>query len=148
MLITNSWISILRRLLHYYNPTAKPDIVPFSFPEDVESGKVLQISCLVTAGDEPITLQWYKDHEVVSSDHDTIINHLTTKVSNLLLPNVSSRHAGLYTCRASNIVGSSEFSSTLKVQGAWISLRMNYQNLVQGNMPCFWNALFEFPFYP
>lgn len=92
--------------------------MPFVFPEDVESGKTLQISCLVMAGDEPITLQWYRDHQLVTSDQDTIVNHLTTKVSNLLIPSVSLDHAGRYTCRASNIVGSAEFSSSLKVLGA------------------------------
>lgn len=98
--------------------------MPFVFPEDVESGKTLQISCLVMAGDEPITLQWYRDHQLVVSDQDTIVNHLTTKVSNLLLPSVSLRHAGLYTCRASNTVGSSEYSALLKVLGASYLLKL------------------------
>lgn len=101
----------------YNDTTVKPEILPFAFPDEVSSGTPLQISCLVTVGDEPITLQWFKDNQLMHSDHETIISHLTPKVSSILLPSVASHSAGLYTCRASNMVGSTQVSSQLKVQG-------------------------------
>ncbi|XP_047472711.1 Down syndrome cell adhesion molecule-like protein Dscam2 isoform X10 [Penaeus chinensis] len=94
----------------------KPEILPFAFPDEVASGTPLQITCLVLVGDEPITLQWFKDNQLMHSDHETIISHLTPKVSSILLPSVASHSAGLYTCRASNMVGSVQVSSQLKVQ--------------------------------
>lgn len=109
----------------YYDTTVKPEILPFAFPDEVASGTPLQISCLVLVGDEPITLQWFKDNQLMHSDHETIISHLTPKVSSILLPSVASHSAGLYTCRASNMVGSTQVSSQLKVQGGvflWCSV--------------------------
>ncbi|XP_076065820.1 cell adhesion molecule Dscam1-like isoform X6 [Oratosquilla oratoria] len=93
-----------------------PSILSFEFPDQVEAGKLLQISCLVTDGDEPITLQWFKDHLPLRSTSDTVVSHLTSKVSNLLLPSVTSTHTGTYSCRASNAAGSSEHSATLRVK--------------------------------
>lgn len=96
---------------------AIPQILPFSFPDEVEEGQLLQVSCIVTIGDEPLTVQWFKDNIPLDSSPKFVINHMNSKMSLLILYEVGMQHSGLYTCSASNLVGKADTSALLKVQG-------------------------------
>lgn len=97
--------------------TVEPKILPFAFPVEVEAGELIQVSCAVSRGDDPIILQWYKDHLPLKSSSNFIINNMDSKLSILLLRSVDAEHRGIYTCSASNPVGNAEFSATLNVKG-------------------------------
>ena len=96
---------------------AVPAILPFTIPEEVEEGQLIQISCVVTKGDDPITIHWYKDYQLLHSSSDFIINNVESKLSLLLMRSVTAKHIGKYTCIASNPAGSANFSAELNVQG-------------------------------
>lgn len=100
-----------------YSLSEEPKILAFGFPEEVEAGELIQVSCAVSRGDDPITLQWYKDHQPLKSSYSTIINNMDSKLSILLLRSVDAEHRGTYTCSASNPVGNAEHSATLNVKG-------------------------------
>ena len=91
--------------------------MPFSFPEEVEDGQLLQVSCVVTKGDEPMTLQWYKDGSPLSSSSKFVINPVDSTLSLLILRGVGSAHSGVYSCIAFNSVGRATVSSKLNVKG-------------------------------
>lgn len=97
-----------------------PHIEPFTFRDDVEADQLVQVSCAVGMGDEPITLHWYKDGTALASSSDFMINNVDTKLSVLLLRRVSDQHRGTYTCVAINPVGRTEFSAHLNVKGTCI----------------------------
>lgn len=95
----------------------EPQILPFAFPEEVEAEQLVQVSCAVSKGDSPITLQWYKDGLPLISSPKFMINNVAPKLSLLLLSSVDAEHSGSYTCLAANPVGTAESSATLKVKG-------------------------------
>ena len=95
----------------------KPEVLPFAFPEEVNEGQLLQVTCAVTVGDDPITIQWYKDSLPLQNSPEYVINTIQSKLSILLLTSVGAEHNGLYACRASNPVGQSNQEARLNVHG-------------------------------
>ncbi|MPC46312.1 Titin [Portunus trituberculatus] len=93
----------------------KPAILPFAFPVEVQEGQLLQVTCTVTTGDEPVTLQWYKDSQPLTPSAKFMINDITSKMSLLVLQEVGSDHTGSYECHAYNPVGRATYSAVLKV---------------------------------
>lgn len=83
----------------------------------MEEGQLIQISCAVTKGDDPITIQWYKDSQLLHSSSDFVITNVDSKLSILLMRSVAARHSGKYSCVASNPAGSANFSAEFNVQG-------------------------------
>nr|AGL39311.1 Down syndrome cell adhension molecule [Eriocheir sinensis] len=94
----------------------EPQILPFAFPEEVEEGQLIQVSCAVTKGDDPITLQWYKDGVPLVSSPSFIINNVASKLSILLLSSANANHTGTYSCLAFNPIGTAESSASLRVE--------------------------------
>lgn len=101
---------------HFFS-TEKPEILPFDFPSEVKEGQLLQLSCTVTTGDDPVTLQWYKDDMPIISSAKFMINKVDSKMSFLILRDVGLDHTGTYTCLAFNPVGQQKFSAQLWVNG-------------------------------
>lgn len=93
-----------------------PEVLPFWFPEEVTAGQLIQISC-TAMGDDPITLQWYKDDLPLMSSSKFIINKVDSKLSNLVLRGVTSDHSGRYACAAFSPVGQARYEKELKVKG-------------------------------
>lgn len=102
-------------------PAEKPAILPFNFPVEVQEGQLLQVACTVTTGDEPVTLQWYKDSQPLTSSTKFLINNISSKMSLLVLQDVGSEHTGSYECHAYNPVGRATCTAVLKVNGTLIS---------------------------
>lgn len=97
--------------------TVPPEILPFSFPEEVKEGQLIQVSCAVTVGDDPVTLRWYKDGRELVSSPDFRITNVESRLSLLLLRSVGGEHRGSYSCHAFNAVGSAKFTALLNVKG-------------------------------
>lgn len=97
--------------------TEKPKILPFEFPSEVKEGQLLQVSCTVTTGDDPVTLQWYKDEMPLTSSSKFMISNVDSKMNFLILRDVGSEHTGTYTCVAFNPVGQQRSSAQLWVNG-------------------------------
>lgn len=83
----------------------------------VNQGSFAQLVCVVTTGDEPITLSWSLKGDIISSDPDISTTMLGTRTSMLTIASVSHLHIGTYTCRASNPGGSVTHSANLLVNG-------------------------------
>ena len=94
-----------------------PEILPFNFPRDVKEGQLLQVSCIATTGDEPLTLQWYKDNQAITSSPKFQISNIASKMSLLILSDVGFEHTGTYSCDAVNSAGRARVEAELKVQG-------------------------------
>lgn len=81
-------------------------------------------------GDDPITLQWYKDGLPLISSPKFTINRVASKMSLLILQGVGSEHSGIYTCRAANKVGEAAFSGTLKIKGNVLSINCHCSGML------------------
>lgn len=99
--------------------TEPPEILPFNFGKEVlDEGDFAHVSCIVTKGDMPISMSWSLQGDQVSvSDSSISTSQAGPRASFLSITSVSNRHTGVYTCTASNVAGTSTFSTELKVNG-------------------------------
>lgn len=103
-----------------------PQIAPISFGEEpVNAGDLVSVQCVVTKGDFPLEITWTFDGRPIQSYHgDVIVSDTGKRVKQLTIESVAARHAGEYTCVASNAAGSVSHSAVLDVNG--ITFRQVY----------------------
>jgi len=96
-----------------------PQIAPISFGEaPVNAGDLVSVQCVVTKGDFPLEITWTFDGRPIQSYHgDVIVSDTGKRVKQLTIESVAARHAGEYTCVASNAAGSVSHSAILDVNG-------------------------------
>lgn len=96
-----------------------PQIAPISFGEEpVNAGDLVSVQCVVTKGDSPLEITWTFDGHPIQSYHsDVIVSDTGKRVKQLTIESVAARHAGEYTCVASNAAGSISHSVILDVNG-------------------------------
>ncbi|XP_029035504.2 Down syndrome cell adhesion molecule-like protein Dscam2 isoform X16 [Osmia bicornis bicornis] len=95
-----------------------PQIAPFSIGEEPANwGEQVSAICSVLKGDSPIEIQWSLNGEAVTraTHPDITVTKSGKKTSVLSIDSVTARHAGEYTCVASNLVGSVSRSAVLAV---------------------------------
>lgn len=73
--------------------------------------------CVVSHGDEPITISWSLKGDIVSSSPSLSTTMIGARTSLLMLSSVDYIHSGEYTCRATNDAGSVTYSTELTVNG-------------------------------
>lgn len=93
--------------------------MPFVIGEEPANwGDTITVTCTVLKGDHPIQIGWALNGEPISRDHSDISIVSTSKrVSLLTIDAVTARHAGEYTCTASNVAGGTSYSASLAVNG-------------------------------
>lgn len=93
--------------------------MPFVIGEEPANwGDTITVTCTVLKGDHPIQIEWALNGEPISRDHpDISIVSTSKRVSLLTIDAVTARHAGEYTCTASNVAGGTSYSASLAVNG-------------------------------
>lgn len=74
------------------------------------------LSCSLLSGDLPISLRWEKDGRPLPRDPVLTETH-SQFFTNLVFTDIRGRHAGEYTCTASNAAASSSVTATMHVRG-------------------------------
>nr|XP_033326664.1 Down syndrome cell adhesion molecule-like protein Dscam2 isoform X32 [Megalopta genalis] len=95
-----------------------PQIAPFSIGDEPANwGEAVSAVCTVVKGDLPIEVAWALNGEpiTVKNHGDISISSTGNRVSLMTIEAVSGRHAGEYTCTASNAAGATSYSATLAV---------------------------------
>ncbi|XP_057326079.1 cell adhesion molecule Dscam2 isoform X20 [Microplitis mediator] len=103
-----------------------PQIAPFSFGDEAaNAGEMATVQCAVIKGDLPIDIVWSlngipieNDSTSPDSNHqhrDIAVRKSGKRASTLTIESVAARHAGLYSCSASNKAGSTSHSADLSV---------------------------------
>ena len=99
-----------------------PNLLPLNFGQEVmDEGSFAQVSCIVTKGDQPLTISWSFHGHDISSDLGIITTPLGKMGSSLMITSVGHKHRGTFTCKASNQAGNTTQSVELKVNGTWSS---------------------------
>ncbi|XP_043494172.1 Down syndrome cell adhesion molecule-like protein Dscam2 isoform X22 [Polistes fuscatus] len=110
-----------------------PQIGPFSFGDEAaNAGDMATVQCAVIKGDLPVDIVWSLNGQPIDVSgaptnqnydrQDIIVNRSNKRASTLTIDSVAARHAGEYSCTASNAAGSATHSSvlTVNVPPRWI----------------------------
>lgn len=100
-----------------------PRIAPFAFLTDLHVSDRVGIQCFITKGDLPLDIKWRKDGG--SLDSDVSVQHYGHYTSSLSIESLSPRHAGSYTCVASNPAATATHTSDLLVNGITTALPLS-----------------------
>lgn len=97
-----------------------PQIAPFSISDEPANwGEAVSSVCTIVKGDLPIEVSWALNGEPITKENfgDISISSTSKRVSLMTIEAASPRHAGEYTCTASNAAGATSYSATLAVNG-------------------------------
>lgn len=114
--------------LNHLNFTVPPQIAPFIIGEEPANwGEQVSVTCSILKGDHPMEIRWTHNNQEINptSYPDISITKNGKKVSLLLIDSVTARHAGEYTCVASNSAGSRSHSAFLAVNGTFLTFNVN-----------------------
>ncbi|XP_036142500.1 Down syndrome cell adhesion molecule-like protein Dscam2 isoform X8 [Monomorium pharaonis] len=104
-----------------------PQLSPFTFGDEAaNAGEMATVQCAVIKGDLPIDIMWSFNGRVIDiangafGEHnydnpDIVISRSSKRASQLTIESVAARHAGEYSCTASNTAGTATHSSILSV---------------------------------
>lgn len=96
----------------------KPKIAPFNFGEETSNfGDSASVACLVITGDLPVIFKWFFNDRPVKEFAGITTVKLGNRNSVLNIDSVTGKHAGNYTCEASNQAASFNYTSELVVNG-------------------------------
>ncbi|XP_015172296.1 PREDICTED: Down syndrome cell adhesion molecule-like protein Dscam2 isoform X17 [Polistes dominula] len=102
-----------------------PQIIPFDFGDEPANwGELVSVTCSITKGDQPLDISWAFNGTPIDTSHgsDVVIGSTNRKNSVLTIESVAARHAGEYTCSASNRAGATSHTAllTVNVPPRWI----------------------------
>ena len=101
-----------------------PDLLPLNFGRDVlNQGASAQLLCIVTQGDQPLSISWSFHGSNITSDLGITTMPTGPMGSLLMIPSVGHKHRGTYTCKASNEAGVRTESVELNVNGNQMGLQ-------------------------
>ncbi|KRF98099.1 uncharacterized protein Dwil_GK22019, isoform BJ [Drosophila willistoni] len=93
-----------------------PQIVPFDFGEEsINELDMVSASCTVNKGDLPVDIYWTKNGGRLYTNDGLIVTRHSQRLSVLSIESVRARHAGNYSCVATNNAGEIRQSSILRV---------------------------------
>lgn len=102
----------------WYFFVVSPEITPFTFGEvPVHSGQLIQVQCIVSEGDLPLTIEWFMNDQPVEEYMGISVTKIGKRSSILSIDSVTHEHVGNYTCKTRNAAGEVTFTSELHVNG-------------------------------
>lgn len=97
-----------------------PKLSIFTFRRDLALGERVYEACTVIGGDKPVQVTWTKDGVPVKSIEGVQVRNLDQLTTFLVIDHLSPRHAGNYTCTATNDASSVQHTSALNVNGKFL----------------------------
>ena len=94
-----------------------PKIEPFTFRDDYIEGQGVRQTCFVSDGDPPMLVSWFRDGQPIESSESVRINRIDEVTSLLAISDLTSKHAGNYSCVAKNEVAVVSVTASLVVKG-------------------------------
>lgn len=94
-----------------------PRILPFNQDHHLSEGNRLTLTCVVTEGDLPLSITWYKDGVKLEGREHATQHSWGDFNSHLGIAHVLPHHAGNYTCRATNRAASDHQTAAIYVNG-------------------------------
>ena len=83
----------------------------------LSTGEDAALTCRVSKGDSPLTLEWTVNGQPVNTDMGVLVLRAGSRINLLTIESVGAAHSGLYTCTATNAVGEASHTTRLTVKG-------------------------------
>lgn len=80
-------------------------------------GDTVQVSCVVSKGDMPITFSWLFNNKPIEIEASVKVAPFGRKTSVLNIDYVDQSHIGNFTCVATNNAGVASYSAELLIKG-------------------------------
>ncbi|ROT68396.1 Down syndrome cell adhesion molecule-like protein [Penaeus vannamei] len=109
-----------------------PKLSIFTFRRDLALGERVYEACTVIGGDKPVQVTWTKDGVPVKSVEGVQVRNLDQLTTFLVIDHLSPRHAGNYTCTATNDASSAEHTSALNVNVPHTVIPFSFGEVSQG----------------
>ncbi|XP_044018822.1 Down syndrome cell adhesion molecule-like protein Dscam2 isoform X26 [Aphidius gifuensis] len=101
-----------------------PQIAPFSIGDEPANwGDMVSATCSIIKGDFPVDIMWlHNDNIILQNNSDIAITRINKHMSAISIESVTAKHAGVYTCLATNRAGNVSHSTSLivNVPPRWI----------------------------
>lgn len=94
-----------------------PQINPFEFESEVNTGEGVQLTCYVGKGDMPLTISWSFNSKPIKNIFGVSTVPVGSRTNLLIINSVQPEHAGVYQCQAGNPGGMIEHNAELFVNG-------------------------------
>lgn len=104
--------------------TVIPQINPFEFEGEVNTGEGVQLTCYVGKGDLPLNISWSFNTKRIRNVFGVATVPVGSQTNLLIINSVQPEHAGVYSCQASNLGGNVEQSAELFVNGDTITFKL------------------------
>lgn len=102
----------------FFLVAAKPVINPFLFMKNLQEGMRTTVVCSVLSGEPPMEIDWLKDSSLLSELHpEAKITRLGDFASSLTMDNVTRRHSGNYSCKATSGIATTNYTARMDVSG-------------------------------
>lgn len=85
----------------------------------MNAGDAAQTQCLALKGDTPLNFTWTFHGDVTDFPTGAVTTSVGQRGSALIIDYVTTNHAGVFTCTASNQVASASYSTVLSVSGSF-----------------------------
>lgn len=81
-------------------------------------GDMVSATCSIVKGDFPVEIKWrHNGKDIDSNNPDTVVTRINRHMSAISIESVAARHAGEYSCIATNRAGNVSHSTILAVNG-------------------------------
>ncbi|XP_075526206.1 SPEG neighbor protein-like [Dermacentor variabilis] len=118
---TEAWallLTVLIGLLRVVQASSdKPRIQPLAFPEIVNLGEEVTVTCAAAFGRKPFQFVWTKDGRPMVSSKTKYSRVIVDNVAVMTIERVGAEDVGNYTCTVSNDFGSDSATAPLLVDG-------------------------------
>ncbi|XP_044596025.1 Down syndrome cell adhesion molecule-like protein Dscam2 isoform X38 [Cotesia glomerata] len=94
-----------------------PQIGPFSMSDGPANwGDMVSATCSIVKGDFPVEIKWrHNGKDIDSNNPETVVTRINRHMSAISIESVAARHAGEYSCVATNRAGNVSHSTILAV---------------------------------
>lgn len=95
-------------------------------------GEPVSVHCTISGGDLPISVIWTLNRHPLLPELKILTEKRGQRIHNLMIDAIEAKHAGNYTCIASNSAGRAEHSAELIVNGLCERKFLKRERLIRG----------------
>lgn len=100
-----------------------PRITPFQFGgEPLNFGEPASIQCTIAGGDWPMSIEWLFNDYYLPSHLQIVTTKFTRHTYVLGIESVTADHVGNYSCVAKNQAGKTSYTTTLIINGLFVTV--------------------------